>query len=161
MNTTAKEVDALLKPVVNRFKRDARAAISAAHAEIKNILKVDYASPPEKRPEGLPAPRLQFRWEDADEYICHYEMVFPLREFDIRNDAKTNIAIVELGRTRVGSNTPPWQRQGPDQRVPFRDGVHAQWDAEAFKGIPVFVISPDGSFAEVPPKGPALPNGEG
>lgn len=153
MTVTEEEVNDLLEPVVDRFKRDARDAIVSAKADIKNILKVNYNSLPECRPEGMPAPRLQFRWEDADRWTCHYELVFPLREFDIRNDAKTNFAIVELGRTlSSGGGTAPWAREAADQRVPYRDGAHAQWDSAAFKGLPIFVIAPNGSFVEVPQK---------
>lgn len=41
--------------------------------------------------QKLPAPRLQMRWASAkkqtgfdDEWLCHYELVLPLEEQDIR-----------------------------------------------------------------------------
>lgn len=29
--------------------------------------------------------------------------------------------------------------------TPFRDGAHARWDGKQFGGLPIYVISPDGS----------------
>lgn len=152
MTTTAKEIDDLLRPVMKRFKDDAHRTIMQAKTAIMNVHRVLYDAGPERRPADLPAPRLQLRWEDNGEWICHYELVFPLREHDIRNDAKTNVAVVELSKTRVGGGTEPWSCADPTSRLPFRDGSHAQWDSAAFNGLPIFVISPDGSHAEIPRK---------
>lgn len=81
-------------------------------------------------------------------------MVMPLRELDIRNDAGTGFAVIELGRTRVGGGgAAPWQRESPEMCTPFRDGSHAKWDAVVMGGLPIYILGPDGS-AQI------LPNGE-
>lgn len=145
-----READELLKPVFKMFKRQAAAAIREKTAEIENILRVDYDADPATRPEGLPVPRLQLRWESAGdgmwERVCHYELVFALQEHDCRNDAKTGFAVVQLGRTRQGGGDPDWS-EGLERRTPFRDGAHAKWDAAQFGGLPVYVIAPDGRHA--------------
>lgn len=152
-----RDADALLKTVFSAFKRQAAEAIREAQAKITNVLKVDYDAPEAARPPGLSVPRLQLRWEEASdgmwERVCHYEMVFPLREHDCRNDSKTNFAVVALGRTRQGGARPDW---GLDLgwRTPFRDGAHAQWDSAVFGGLPVYVIAPDGRFALMETKPP-------
>lgn len=145
-----READELLKPVFKSFKRQAVAAIREKRAEIANILRVDYDAPPATRPEGLPVPRLQLRWEHADdgmyERVCHYELVFALQEYDCRNDAKTGFGVVQLGRTNQGGAEPKWGEE-LGRCTPFRDGAHALWDAAHFGGLPVFVIAPDGQHA--------------
>lgn len=152
-----RDADALLKPVFAAFKRQAAQAIREAQAEIENVLKVEYDAPEVARPIGLPVPRLQLRWEEAAdsmrERICHYEMVFPLREHDCRNRAKANFAVVTLGRTHQSGARPDW---GVDLgwRTPYRDGAHAQWDAEVFGGLPIYVIAPDGRAAIMETKPP-------
>lgn len=114
-----------------------------------------YDAPAEARPEGLPAPRLQLRWEDKAEdgfeRVCHYELVFPIREHDVRNDTKTGFAVIRLGRTRQGGGEPDW-RVRLDNRIPFRDGVHAAWDSRVFGSLPIIVIAPDGTWAEHTPR---------
>lgn len=151
---TSKEADDLLKPVFRSFKRQAVDAIQGARAEIKNILRVSYDAPAEARPDDLPCPRLQLRWTetspDAHNRVCHYELVFPLHEHDIRNDLKTGYAVVELGRTNQGGSPVDWDNCDLTHRTPFRDGVHAQWDATIFGGLPVFTIAPNGRSALVP-----------
>ena len=118
--------------------------------------------------ERLPAPRLQLRWvvnpEDGSshEYLCHYEMVIPLREHDIRrevydDDGMTTGEIEELvipiiAPTKRGSNRVPCVdtlgRRFYD--APYRDGVHACWDSEALGGLPIFVIDLDGTAIPKP-----------
>lgn len=114
-----------------------------------------YDSPPAARPEGLPAPRLQLRWEetpeDGFERVCFYELVFPLREHDCRNDAGTGHAVIRLGRTRTSGGDQNWSLN-LSGRILFRDGVHAAWDSHAFGGLPIFVIAPDGTFARHTPR---------
>lgn len=151
-----READELLKPVFKMFKRQAAAAIREKTAEIENILRVDYDADPATRPEGLPVPRLQLRWQSgagAWERVCHYEMVFALREHDCRNDAKAGFAVVQLGRTIQSSSEPDWSKD-LGWLTPYRDGVHAKWDAEQFGGLPVYVIAPDGRHALVSDRPP-------
>lgn len=145
-----READELLKPVFKAFKRQAADAIREAQAEIANILKVDYDAHPDTRPEGLPTPRLQLRWEGVAggmyQRVCHYEMVFALNEHDCRNDPKTGFAVVQLGRTLQGGSEPDWSTD-LGRRTPYRDGAHAKWDAKQFGDWPIYVIAPDGRSA--------------
>ena len=117
--------------------------------------------------EKLPAPRLQMRWErradphDMDwdgelSWNCHYELVLPLGEHDIRREIYKDgeqvgeveeLVVPMKGPTVRGSNgrTPCMDRDGQywfDD--PIRDGCHAQWDAAAIGNPPIYVIAPDG-----------------
>ncbi len=128
------------------------------------------------RLDDLPLPRLQLRWEASDkneqyQWLCHYELVIPLREFDIRRencDEKGNIekgppwvAIAMKPPTGRGSDKIPCSSvDGADRYydAPYRDGRHAVWDSEVLGGLPVYVIAPDGAaFANPYPK--ETPNG--
>ena len=113
-------------------------------------LKVSYKAPKQARPAGIPAPRLQLRWESAGDgtydRICHYEMVFPIREHDCRNDPRTGFCVIQLGRTMVGGREPNWALN-LGACTPFRDGAHAQWDSAILGDLPVYVIAPDGTYA--------------
>ena len=91
---------------------------------------------------GLPLPRLELRWvkikESWDERECIYEMVIPLRELDLRREDKNGKQVrstlrIEMGRTNVTGGTKNAQPPIYDGKVdaPFRDGVRAQWDADA------------------------------
>lgn len=118
-------------------------------------------------PQKLPAPRLQLRWERNDgsvrhcsgvhyEWLCHYELVLPLDQYDIRREVWKDGE--EVGRCdelvipmkgpsmRGGSNTPCETRDGSRYYDdPFRDGAHAQWDAKVLGNPPIYVIAPDGT----------------
>jgi hypothetical protein len=112
--------------------------------------------------DDLPAPRLQLRWAARDQdsqyqWECHYELVLPLGEYDIRreqydDDGDELPSISELvvpikPPTRRGSSSAsmPCVHKGAHfYDTPFRDGAHAQWDAKALGNIPIFVIAPDG-----------------
>lgn len=155
------KIDDLLKPVFENFKASAASAIQDATDSIKDILRVTYKPDAAQLPKGLPAPRLQMRWECGDNFdcnwVCHYEMVFPLRELDIRNtdNGSPGFAVVTLGRTRQngGSDTPPWHYNPVRNRRPYRDGAHAEWDAAMFGGWPVYVFGDDDAApALVPPQ---------
>lgn len=125
------------------FERRMADAIEGAAQEIKNILRVDYAAAADRLPPGLPAPRLQLRWtQDEWERLCHYELVIPLGEHDIRNDAKTGYGVIELGRTRSRGGSTPWEAGQREWRMPYRDGAHARWDSAAFGGLPIYVLAP-------------------
>ncbi|GJD55200.1 hypothetical protein [Methylobacterium dankookense] len=148
-----KEADALLKPVFKSFKRQAVSAIREAQAKIADLLRVSYDAPAVARPDDLPAPRLQLRWEETQDgshpRVCHYELVFPLHQHDIRNDPGTGYAVVQLGRTMQGGADVDWDTCDLADRTPFRDGVHAQWDAAVFGGLPTYIIAPTGRHALV------------
>jgi len=112
--------------------------------------------------DALPAPRLQLRWSEANDndphyqWHCHYELVLPLREHDIRrevydDDGMQTGEVAEL----VVPLKPPTRRSGGGEPcraqdgthycdAPYRDGAHAKWDAAALGGLPVYVLDPEG-----------------
>lgn len=104
---------------------------------------------------GLPSPRLQLRWEKTGETwedrVCHYELCFPLSEYDIRREAANGERlhteyVVELGATKVrGGDKSPIHNGKVD--TPFRDGVHAMWDGVKLN-LRVFAVC-DSYFTEV------------
>jgi hypothetical protein len=114
--------------------------------------------------------RLQFRWEQApngtsisggQSWFCHYELVLPLREHDIRredddgNDVRSELVIPIKGPTIRGSTRKPcWNDEDNTYEfdAPFRDGAHAAWDAPLLGDIPVVCIAPDGTVINAPPK---------
>lgn len=118
----------------------------------------------------LPTPRLQLRWatnpsaDSLHEYLCHYELVIPLREHDIRREVydedgmqtgETAEMVIRIhGPTKRDANHRPCcdmlGRRFYDE--PYRDGMHAKWDSEALGGIPIFVIDLDGNAIPKPPK---------
>ena len=118
--------------------------------------------------EALPAPRLQMRWEinpSADsryEYLCHYELVIPLGEHDIRREVydddgevtgeRSEIVLPMSGPSKRGSSSEPCR--APDGSMyfdaPYRDGAHATWDSAALGGLPIWVIALDGSALPKP-----------
>ncbi len=121
----------------------------------------------------LPAPRLQLRWatpskKDQDDFgfvqasnpepgehrrwICHYEIVLPLREHDIRREdadgqnVRSELAILINRSSRGTTETCP-------KDTPYRDGAHAKWDSGVLGGLPVYVIDPDGGAHPVDTEG--------
>ena len=114
----------------------------------------------------LPAPRLQLRWEPSDKptwsWQCHYELVLPLGEHDIRGEVYDDdgrmtgkvselVAALKPPTLRGGSGTPC---ESPDGArfcdTPFRDGCHAQWDAVVLGNLPIYSIAPDGVAFKYP-----------
>jgi hypothetical protein len=108
--------------------------------------------------DHLPAPRIELRWEPSNKpkynWQCHYELVIPLRETDIRREDDNgnkvrSILVVPMGppSLRFSSSTPC---SGLDHAgycdTPYRDGAHAQWDAAVLGGLPIFVIAPNGEI---------------
>jgi hypothetical protein len=111
---------------------------------------------------SLPAPRLQLRWAEADDgdthyqWHCHYELVLPLREPDIRREVydddgmqtgEVSELVVPLNPpTRRGGGGEPCRAQDGTSYcdAPYRDGAHAGWDAAALGGLPVYVIDVQG-----------------
>ena len=117
--------------------------------------------------DSLPAPRLQLRWEQNTgenrreyEWLCHYELVILVDEYDVRREIYENgrellkklpreCAISMKGPSLRGSSSkfPPCTSGDGKQRyvdTPFRDGAHAKWDAIQLGNPPSFVIAPDG-----------------
>lgn len=158
-----RDVDELLAPVFESFKAQAELAIQNAVDSIKNILVTTYSPDPAQIPKNLPAPRLQLRWENGDrfncDWVCHYELVFPLRPLDVRStdNGNSRFGVVTLGRTlmRGGGETPPWHYDDIRNRRPYRDGVHADWDAEMFGGWPVYVFGDDKREPALVPPNPS------
>ncbi|MBR8234656.1 hypothetical protein K6W26_22880 [Burkholderia sp. AU42008] len=110
--------------------------------------------------DDLPAPRLQLRWTPSDEpgygWECHYELVLPLGQNDIRaeqegpdgerlpNLKELVVPMVEPC-LRSSSATPCMTSDGSRYYDdPYRDGAHAWWDSKELGNPPIFVIAPDG-----------------
>lgn len=109
----------------------------------------------------LPAPRLQLRWEPSDDgryhWQCHYELVLPLREHDIRREVcdDEGVQTGEVSELVVAMKPPSYRTGGGEPcraqdgstyyDPPFRDGAHAGWDAAALGGLPVYVIDVQGT----------------
>lgn len=117
----------------------------------------------------LPAPRLQLRWARNPDascrfgWLCHYELVLPLGEHDIRREVydddgelsgKVEELVVAMKEpTRRDADCVPCTAMRGERYAdsPYRDGAHAKWDATALGNLPVFVIAPDGeAFVEQP-----------
>jgi hypothetical protein len=115
-----------------------------------------------------PATRIQLRWElnngnygySPSEYkwICHYELVIPLGEFDIRREfygprggiKKRKVLVIPMKEPSARSSSsayPPCTTGDGKTRfcdTPYRDGAHAMWDAKHLGNPPIYVIAPDG-----------------
>lgn len=118
----------------------------------------------------LPAPRLQFRWVEhtGDHpygWECHYELVLPLREFDIRREVwKDGEEVGQVDELVVPMKAPTMRGGGglpctaPDGTrycdTPYRDGAHARWDAEVIGNPPIYCIAPDAVVFKVEPPKP-------
>ena len=99
--------------------------------------------------QSLPVPRLQLRWEG--EY-CHYEMVILLGEHDTRRERNINdgdpdnsrYMAIPFGITHATGGAPDHLYSDGHNSIkvepPYRDGMHAQWDAYQLK-LPVYVVS--------------------
>lgn len=107
--------------------------------------------------DGLPAPRLEFRWryataDDKDcigQYVCEYGLVMPLREHDIRREVWDNgedtgerrpEAFYKFCKTGRGASQDPFPGD-----TPYRDGAHSLLDSEALGGLPIYVRGIDGT----------------
>lgn len=111
---------------------------------------------------NLPAPRLQLRWAEADDgdkhyqWRCHYELVLPLREHDVRREVYDDdgiqtgevselVVALKPPTMRASNGEPCRARDGTRYcDAPYRDGAHAGWDAAALGGLPVYVIDVQG-----------------
>ena len=99
---------------------------------------------------ALPMPRLQITWTKTEEceYHAAYELIVPLDNYDIRNEAEIEggekpgcIRLPMSGGTKVGSSVGPILQDGVLD-TPFRDGVHLMRDAVCL-GLPAFVVYGD------------------
>lgn len=124
--------------------------------------------PVHRRVGPLPAPRLQLRWAEAEpnergfQWACHYELVLPLGEHDIRREVYDEygeqtgevselVAALKPPTLRDGGGYPCEAQDGTRYfDPPFRDGAHAQWDAAVLGGLPIYVIAPDGEAFKRP-----------
>lgn len=105
---------------------------------------------------------LRLRWEAESEFsfLCHYELVVPLGELDIRREVYENGEIVNtITEFVTPMNSGPVRRTGGGipcingdgelfYDAPYRDGAHAKWDSEALGGIPIKVMTLDGKLIE-------------
>ncbi|HDR9501286.1 TPA: hypothetical protein QDC06_004582 [Burkholderia cepacia] len=110
--------------------------------------------------DDLPAPRLQLRWMSSDEpgygWECHYELVLPLGEHDIRGEQEDDDGnrlpnlkelVVSMKGPSLRSSSGVPCTLGDGSRYydsPYRDGAHAWWDSKLLGNPPIFVIAPDG-----------------
>jgi hypothetical protein len=137
-----------LSQAVAVFQREAGEAISAAQEEVGDYLLVNYDPTAESLLPGLPSPRIQLRWENAEDggSFCHYELVFPLEAGDVRNGGAGQ-CVVALNR---GYKSSPYKAETDGAiRVPWRDGVHAKLDARQLGNPPIFAIDPVGRYERV------------
>lgn len=113
---------------------------------------------------NLPKPRIQFVWTvDRDfpspqpwpsrgNWICLYQIVLELSEFDIRLEPwnKNRELVLDMGlATMRESNQTPClllDKYYPD--LPWRDGTHAHFDNYQLGGLPIFVRAPDGTWLQ-------------
>lgn len=127
------------------------------------------------------SPRLQLRWEagkapagsvfEHDEFAwrCHYELVLPLGESDIRREIWKDgeevgqrdelvIAVKGCSLRGAGEDDVPCVHRADGSLYydpPYRDGAHAKWDAALLGGLPIYCVAPDGRFIERPADQPA------
>lgn len=113
--------------------------------------------------QKLPAPRLQMRWTSAkkqtgfdDEWLCHYELVLPLEEQDIRawqqgprggRRPHLKELVIPIGKpTSYRNNHVPCGSDGGIRFYddPCMDGDCAKRHAAMLGNLPIFVIAPDG-----------------
>lgn len=96
---------------------------------------------------GLPLPRLQLTWQksdEANEWFCHYELLVPAPNWDIRNEAERGYIPIPINTTKVGTSRTPAQPDGK-LSTPFRDGVHVANDAAALK-LRAYVVWGNASY---------------
>lgn len=103
-------------------------------------------------------PCIQFRWVKGDgsdfcrDWECHYEIVIPLREFDIRREDKDgNIVrenlVIYNSVTYSGAKIPCIYENEYFFDTPYRDGAHSHWDNQ-YLNFPIYAIAPDGTVIE-------------
>lgn len=112
----------------------------------------------------MTTPYLRLRWVrdlmEENAFTCHYELVMPLGESDIRREVWSNgeciskrdkliIPMSSNSTRRTGSVPCINEGGGYYYDAPFRDGAHAKWDSEKLGGIPVRVMALDGTLMEM------------
>lgn len=108
-----------------------------------------------------PAPRLQLTWRKpnkrelrkksylgAPDWMCDYQLILPVGDGDIRKPKDGSEVAIRLGQTRITTSATEVFH------TPFRDGCHAQWDAKALGGLPIFVVGSDGKTREYKAQAP-------
>lgn len=119
---------------------------------------------------GSDCPRLQLRWEDAPPYVkkkygdgswlCNYELVIPLEEFDPRAYDDNGARVRDEHAIEM---TLPQLRMGNTERPPCRSSVSGDYVFEPpfrllyqvendsrLLGLPLVVIAVDGTVIERP-----------
>jgi hypothetical protein len=78
-------------------------------------------------------PVLELTWSKSSEkgfdWHAEYELVIPVREGDVRS--KGGVFRVKLGGTNVETTQKGFPIEDGKVSVPYRDGAHMKWDAEA------------------------------
>lgn len=109
---------------------------------------------------------LRLRWVDDNEsWLCFYELVLTLDEFDIRREIYKNgkqigkreelVVALSDGPTRrfkIGDSAPCLRsdESGYFYDVPYRDGAHARWDSARLGNIPIKAMAIDGTLIDKP-----------
>jgi hypothetical protein len=112
-------------------------------------------NPAEAPVHQIVGPHLLLRWEKDDQnginWLCHYELVIPFREHDIRREVydkngeqigQRSANVIPMGSPTRRTGRKPCLNGMYD--APLRDGVHAQWDSAKLGGLPIYVMDPDG-----------------
>lgn len=138
---------------VTRVKRDP--------SELRNLV----AEPDLRKPFiQLRWARLEFETRNSPyQWICYYELVIPLRRWDIRREnargipEKTSLTVKISGPTKRGSDVEPCRLADGSLYwdPPWRDGVHAEWDAALLGDLEIVVIACDGTVIRKPKDGAA------
>ncbi len=93
--------------------------------------------------------RLQLRWEQGSkkgEWLCHYELILPLDEHDVRKEiSNTDHLVIPIKEptVRTSTSTPCFQKgiDGAFADTPYRDGAHAIWDSKKLGDLPIYVVT--------------------
>ena len=86
-------------------------------------------------------PVLELTWSKSTEkgfnWHAEYELVIPVRDADIRSE--NGVFRVKLGGTNIETSTKDFPMEDGAVSVPYRDGAHMKWDAEAL-GIEAWAV---------------------
>lgn len=130
-------------------------------------LRLRWESIPDDHPRAFPT----YSTEDRS-WLCHYELVLPLREYDIRREVyedgeqvgEVTHAVIPMKSptARGGRGVPCVLSQTGEvyADTPYRDGVHADYDATLLGGLPVFVMTINGALLPANPETARHSNGE-
>lgn len=96
----------------------------------------------------MPAPRFELRWHKTgdtwEKRECHYNIVLPLQEYDLRRenrdgDQVRDVMTIRFSTTKVNGDPFPFDPNGCHIEKPYRDYAHAKWDSESLK-VPVYAV---------------------